>query len=101
MLSTHPAERKPTVSEGSKIAVVQKTEVDSDLIERAKSDPDAFGELYELYYGRILNYVYRRIPDIATAKELTSNSFFNVLKALPKYQKKNHIQCMDIPNCHQ
>ncbi len=33
---------------------------ENELVARAKVDSDAFGELYERTYGRILNYVYRR-----------------------------------------
>jgi len=59
-----------------------------ELVERAKAQPQAFGDLYELYYGRILNYVYRRTLDAAVAEELTSNTFFNALRALPRYDNR-------------
>ena len=72
----------------SEFTVAPKTDADHDLIEQAKSDPDAFGELYERYYNRILNYIYRRMPDVKIAEELTSNTFYNVLRALPKYRQK-------------
>ncbi len=62
---------------------------ESELIEHAKYDPQTFGELYDLYYDRILNYIYRRILDIGISEELTSNTFFNALNALPKYRHKS------------
>ena len=62
---------------------------ESELIERAKRDPEAFGEMYELYYSRILNYIYRRVMDIETAEDLTSKTFFNVLHALPNYSHRS------------
>ncbi len=72
----------------SDYAAVMDTKTEDELVERAKSDPRAFSELYELYYSRILNYMYRRILDVRIAEELTSNTFFNVLKALPEYRQK-------------
>jgi len=61
---------------------------EGELIERAKHDPQAFGLLYEAHYARILNYVYRRTLDVSVAEELTSNTFFNALRALPKYRHR-------------
>jgi len=60
---------------------------EANLVERAKSDPEAFGELYETNYSRILNYIYRRTLDVAVAEELTSNTFFKAFRALPKYRR--------------
>ncbi len=62
---------------------------ESELVERAKSNPEAFGEIYELYYSRILNYIYRRVMDIETAEDLTSKTFFNALHALPNYRQRS------------
>jgi RNA polymerase sigma-70 factor, ECF subfamily len=61
---------------------------ETDLVERAKTEPQAFGQLYELFYSRILNYVYRRTLDVALAEELTSNTFFKALRALPGYDNR-------------
>ena len=61
---------------------------ETELVERAKTEPQAFGQLYELYYSRILNYIYRRTLDVALAEELTSNTFFNALRALPGYDNR-------------
>ena len=60
-----------------------------ELIERAKRDPAAFGELYYLYYSRILNYIYRYVLDVDLAEERTSNTFYKVLHALPKYRHRS------------
>jgi RNA polymerase sigma-70 factor (ECF subfamily) len=62
------------------------TASEAQLVERAKSDPEAFGQLYEANYTRILNYIYHRIHNVAEAEELTSNTFFNALRALPKFR---------------
>ncbi len=61
---------------------------ETELVERAKTQPQAFGQLYEFYYGRMLNYIYRRTLDVALAESLTSNTFFNALRALPGYDNR-------------
>ncbi len=59
---------------------------EADLVERARTDPEAFGLLYERHYQRILNYLYRRTLDVTVAEELTSNTFFQALDGLPRYR---------------
>jgi RNA polymerase sigma-70 factor, ECF subfamily len=59
---------------------------EAELVEQAQRNPEAFGQLYERFYGLINNYLYRRTLNIATAEELTSNTFFKALRALPKYK---------------
>jgi len=36
----------------------------------------------------VLNYIYRRTLDVALAEELTSNTFFNALRALGRYENR-------------
>ncbi len=56
------------------------------LIERAKEDKDAFGQLYELYVGRIYNYVYYRTGNVADAEDLTAKIFERAMKHIPRYK---------------
>lgn len=56
------------------------------LIERAKEDKDAFGQLYELYVDRIYNYVYYRTGNIADAEDLTAKIFVRAMKHIPRYK---------------
>ncbi len=58
---------------------------DRALIERAKTDPVAFGELYERYLGKIYNYVYYRTGNAHDAEDLTARVFFRALRRLPEY----------------
>ncbi len=60
-------------------------EAESTLIERAKSNPEAFGELYERYVDRIYHYIYYRVGNADEAEDLTARVFLRVLKALPRY----------------
>ena len=61
---------------------------EAELVERARTQPEAFGHLYDRYYGVVLNYVFRRTLDVALAEELTSNTFFNALRALGVYENR-------------
>ena len=48
-------------------------DIDEDkLVEQAKTDPDAFGQLYELYVERIYSYIYYRIGNHHEAEDLTA-----------------------------
>jgi RNA polymerase sigma-70 factor (ECF subfamily) len=57
-------------------------EAERRLVEQAKTDPLAFGRLFDAYYDRILNYVLHRTSDVYVAQELTSNVFYNAMKSL-------------------
>ncbi len=62
------------------------TDDDAVLIERARSDPEAFGDLYERYVTRIYSYVYHRTGNSADAEDLTERVFLQALTHLPSYQ---------------
>ena len=59
---------------------------EQEIIERSKKDVNAFGELYEKYFDRIYNYIYRQTDDEDLAGDLCSQSFINALNNLPKYE---------------
>ncbi|MCA9949254.1 MAG: sigma-70 family RNA polymerase sigma factor [Anaerolineales bacterium] len=64
-------------------------DIDSDesaLIERAKTDNDAFGLLYERYVDRIYNYVYYRTGNSADAEDLTARIFERAMKHIGNYR---------------
>jgi len=56
------------------------------LVERARTDPDAFGELYDDNYSRIFNYLLRRTASVADAQDLTSEVFMKAFKNLSKFK---------------
>jgi len=59
---------------------------DALLAEAAKTDPRAFGELYERYYERIYRYVYHRVGNAPDAEDVTAMIFMKALEAMPTYQ---------------
>ncbi len=55
------------------------------LIEKAKTDPDAFGQLYDRYYQPVFGFLVSRTHNIDVAKDLCSETFFQALKNIPRY----------------
>ena len=61
-------------------------EQEKELVERAKNDTRAFGELYDHYYSQIFGYVLRRTASIDIAQDVTSEVFFKALKNLRQFR---------------
>lgn len=59
---------------------------DRELVERARSDPEAYGVLFDRYYTVVLNYVARRTNDVALAHDLTSETFYKAFRGIRKFQ---------------
>jgi RNA polymerase sigma-70 factor (ECF subfamily) len=56
------------------------------LVEQAKTDPAAFGALYERYVQRIYSYVYYRVGNQHDAEDLTARTFFQALDKIEGYE---------------
>ena len=68
---------------------VELAELDeSALIAAAKTDKDAFGEIYRRYVERIYNYIYYRTGNRDEAQDLTARVFHRAMKHIPTYQDK-------------
>jgi len=81
MQNTHG---KDTISRRSNYMNYSELE-ESELIEQAKTDKEAFGELYTRYVDRIYSYVYYRTGDVAEAEDLTAKIFFRAMNHIPRY----------------
>src|SRR6187402_3717278 len=57
-----------------------------EILERSKKDSKAFGELYEKYFDRIFNFIYRQTDDEDLTADLCSQTFLSALKNLDRYQ---------------
>lgn len=55
------------------------------LIELARYDPDAFGELYRRTVERIYTYIYYRTGNAADAEDLTARTFHQALSNMHRY----------------
>ena len=64
-------------------------DIDEDkLVEQAKTDPAAFGKLYELYVERMYNYIYYRVGNHQEAEDLTAKVFYRALNHIPHYNNR-------------
>jgi RNA polymerase sigma-70 factor, ECF subfamily len=61
---------------------------DRDLIEHAKTDKNAFGEIYERYLTRIYNYIYYRTGNQQDAEDLTAKVFYRAMSHIRNYEDK-------------
>jgi len=61
---------------------------DLELAERAATDADAFGELYERHVRKIYNYIYYRTGNQQDAEDLTARVFQRALRHVPNFEDK-------------
>ena len=57
-----------------------------DPVERAKTDPAAFAQLYDRYAGQIYRFVRARVHDDGLAEDLTEDVFLSALRHIKGYQ---------------
>lgn len=60
--------------------------IDSLLVEQAKSEPEAFGELLLRYQDQVYNYLYRMIGHREDAADLAQEVFLRVYKSLHRFR---------------
>ncbi len=61
---------------------------ESALIERAKNDQEAFGQLYERYSQRIYQYIYYRTSSEPDAEDLTARTFMRAWQHISTYDDR-------------
>ena len=59
------------------------------LVDRARSDCAAFGELYDFYLPRIYGFIFRRVGDRCVAEDLTSVTFQRALENVRRADFRN------------
>lgn len=61
---------------------------EDELVEAAKTDPEAFGKLYQRYVDKIYNYIYYRTSNREDAEDLTAKTFHRALSHIGHYKNK-------------
>jgi len=56
------------------------------LVEKAKDDPDAFSEIYDLYFPKIFRYVSWRIGNRSDTEDLVSDIFTKALNKINSFK---------------
>lgn len=59
---------------------------DASLVQRTRTDADAFGYLYDRYCDAIHRFVYRRLGEHEAAEDVTAEVFFKALRAIDSYR---------------
>jgi RNA polymerase sigma-70 factor (ECF subfamily) len=67
-----------------------RAEATADLITRARSDPAAFGELYDQYLPRVYAFCRRYSSSQQEAEDLTAVTFERALRAIVRYEDRGH-----------
>ena len=63
-------------------------EEESALVERARTESGAFGQLYERYVDRVYSYIYHRVGNVQDAEDLTARTFYRALEKLDTYEDR-------------
>ena len=59
---------------------------EGELVKRAQHTPEAFAELYGIYYQRIFNYALKRTANVQLALDITSITFLKAFSQIKKYR---------------
>jgi RNA polymerase sigma-70 factor (ECF subfamily) len=65
-----------------------RSEAWPDLIERARHDRTAFGELYDLYLNRVYAFCLSRMKNREEAEDVTAQTFERALKSIATYESR-------------
>jgi len=79
----------PGVTSQKADAVAERSSYNSldeaELVTLAKTDPEAFGQLYQRNVDRIYNYMYYRTGNVSDAEDLTARTFYQALDNIQRY----------------
>lgn len=56
-----------------------------ELLERIKDNPEAFSELFKLYYKPIFGYIIRRVGDFDKSADIASDTFIKAFKNINNF----------------
>ncbi len=81
----------PTTRNFLAVAVLHTVEPHDDvLVAEARSNPEAFGRLYDRYGDAIYTYIRYRIANTGDAEDLTAQTFQRALVSLSTYESRGH-----------
>ncbi len=63
---------------------------EDDLIEEARTSPEAFSSIYHIWATPLYRYIYARIRDSQDTEDIASQVFLTALQALPRYKHRGY-----------
>ncbi len=66
----------------------QKKDFDPQIVERAKTDSEAFAQLYDFYFPRVYAFVMSKVGNQSAAEDIVSDVFMKILENLPGYHDR-------------
>ena len=63
-------------------------QTEKQIVEQAKTDPVAFGTLFDNYYPAIMRYVLRRVADPSTAQDIVAETFLKAFQNIQYFRWK-------------
>ena len=66
------------------------TQDESILVRAARTDTQAFAQLYDRYVQRLYHYCHHRTDNVRDAEDLTSQVFLAAMEAFPHYRQDGH-----------
>lgn len=60
-------------------------QIDPQLVEQAKNDANAFGQIYDFYFPKVYAFVIVKVGNVQIAEDIVSDVFMKVLENLSKY----------------
>jgi len=73
---------------GAMAKLVERRE-DNDLVLKAKTQAEALGRLYEMYYERIFRFCVHRLFNKEIAEDVTSTVFLNVARGIRSFKGRS------------
>ncbi len=86
MQNRHKMKARNSIYHQSKSAI----QLENELIEKAKVNPESFEPIYKKYHAPILQFVYQRLDDKEVAIDITQQVFLKALQSLKKYEFRGY-----------
>ena len=59
---------------------------EKELVKQAKTDPEAFGILYDVYMKQIFGFILKRVSNVQVAEDITSLTFEKALRKMKDFK---------------
>jgi RNA polymerase sigma-70 factor, ECF subfamily len=73
-----------------KIDLRTTQDIEARQVEAARTDPQAFGQLYDHYAPSIYRYLLSRLGAVDEAQDVTSQTFLTAFETFPRYQHRGY-----------